>query len=234
MSTFLKTHERLILIGAFLLIILFLGYKWVSHVADEDSLKAQQAQQVLTQQATVNAQTAETVKKMESMSEQLVAQLSQQNAQLISTIQTRSQVTVVQQQKDQTLPLPDLATRWQGLAGLASTDLTAQGAGLLVSDAGSRLTVQKLELVPELQATIEDGKKLLDNKDQEIASDKQLITGYQGQVDGLNTQISDGEKACKLQVTAATAAARKGKWKAFGYGVGLGAAAVAALVAKVL
>jgi len=44
----------------------------------------------------------------------------------------------------------------------------------------------------------------------------------QEQVTGLNTQIGDAATACKLQVSAVKAEARKGKFKAFLYGLGAG------------
>lgn len=231
-STFLKTHERLLLIGVGILALTLLGYRWVSHIAAVDAERATVSQQQLADQTASNKRTADSVQKMESLSEQLVNQLTQQNAQLLQTISSRNQVTIVQQQKDQTLPLPDLAKRWQGLAGLAPTDLSNQGSSLTVTDAGARSTVQKLELVPTLQATIQDGKQLLDNKDKQIADGQELITGYKSQVSGLQLANTDADKACKAQITSVKASARKGKWKWFGVGVGVGIGIVVEAVTR--
>lgn len=234
-SDFLQAHERLILILAGLAVFTLLGYKWVGHLADVDNAREKQAQQVLDGQKAINEQQAAVVKQLEDTQVQIINQLNAQNQTLMAGIQARGQVTIVQQQKDKTLPLPDLSKRWESLAGLEPTDLTTTDAGVNVSDAGARLTVQKLEIIPELQGTIADGKQILDNKDKQIESDQNLITGMKDQVSGLNLQITAKDKQCDAQVTAVKATARKGKWKAFftGIGVGVGVAAGVAIAVAV-
>lgn len=230
MSNFIKLHERLIIIVLVLAVLGFLTHEYLTHAAAVDDKKAQQADQVLQQQKTVNDQLAVQVKSQEDVLTQLVAQVSQENAQLIAAIQTRTQTTIVQQAKDKTLPIPDLVTRWNGLAALPASDITNTTAGLIITEDGARQTVSQLELVPTLQQNLSDSQTIISNKDDQITAQNNLTSGLQSQVVGLNTQITDADKACKAQITAVKAKARNGKWKAFGIGVGVGAAAIVALV----
>lgn len=222
LSDFLKQHERLILVLVVLGIAAWIGHKWVDHLANVDDAKEKQAQQVLDTQKAANEQQAAVVKQLEDIQAQLIPQLIQQNQTLMAGIQARSQVTVVQQQKDKSLPLPDLAKRWQSLAGLQPTDLTATDSGVQITDGGARQTVQQLELIPELQGTINDGKQILDNKDKQISSDQQVQSALKDQVSGLNLEIVAKDKQCDAQVAVIKAQARKSKWRYFFTGVGVG------------
>jgi hypothetical protein len=234
MSAFLKLHERLIIIVLCLLVGGFLIYKYLSHEASVADKKSLQADAVLAQQTTINNQLAVQVKQQEDTLTALVVQVSQENAQLVNAIQNRTQTTIVQQKADKTLPLPDLATRWENLAGLQSTDITATESGLSVSDAGSRLTVQALENVPTLTANLADSQNIIANKDQQITSLNEFQGTLQDQVKGLNTQIGDADKACKATVASVKADARKSKMKWFLTGIGIGIGGGVAIMAKLL
>lgn len=229
-SNFLKTHERLIIIVLVLAVLGFLTHEYLTHAAAVDDKKAQQADQVLQQQKTVNDQLAVQVKSQEDVLTQLVAQVSQENAQLIAAIQNRTQATVVQQVKDKTLPIPDLVTRWNGLAALPASDITNTTAGLIITEDGARQTVSQLELVPTLQQNLSDSQTIISNKDDQITAQNNLTSGLQSQVVGLNTQITDADKACKAQIASVKATARKSKLKWLFYGIGIGIGGTVALV----
>lgn len=231
MSEFLKLHERLIIIVLVLAVLGFLGHEYLNHAAAVDDKKAQQADVVLQQQKATNDQIASQVKQQQDTLTQLVVQVSQENAQLLAAIANRTQTTIVQQVKDKTLPIPDLVTRWNGLAGLPASDITNTTTGLVITDDGARQTVSQLEQVPTLTQNLADSQTIIENKNDQITAQTNLVTGLQTQVSGLNTQISDADKACKTQVTALKAEARKSKMKWFLSGIGIGIGGALALVA---
>ena len=233
-ESWLKTHERLILVVLGLLVAGFLIWKYLDHSAAVADKKSLQADAVLQQQVVINANLAAQVKSQGDTLTQLVVQVSQENAALLQAIQVRSTATVVQQKADKTLPLPELATRWENLASLQPTDITATTSGLVVSDAGSRLTVSALEQLPTLQENLQDTQSILANKDSQISSMTEFQGTLQTQVKGLNLQITDADKACKLQVSAVKADARKSKMKWFLTGIGIGIGGGVAIMSKLL
>lgn len=234
MSAFLKLHEKLIIIVLCLLTFGFLLYKYLDHSAAVADKKSLQADAVLQQQTTINNQLAVQVKQQEDTLTQLVVQVSKENAQLIAAIQTRTTATVVQQRTDKTLPLPDLATRWENLASLQPADITATASGLVLSDSGSRLTVQALENLPTLSQNLADTQAIVQNKDSQISSMTEFQSTLQTQVQGLNLQITDADKACKAQVSAINANARKSKMKWFLTGIGIGIGGGVTIMTKLL
>jgi|SRR5882757_3858849 len=234
MSAFLKLHERLILIVLGLLVAGFLVWKFLDHSAAVADKKSLQADAVLQQQTVINNNLAAQVKSQGDTLTQLVVQVSQENAALLQAIQVRSTATVVQQKVDKNLPLPELATRWENLASLQPTDITATTSGLVVSDAGSRMTVQALENLPTLTQNLADTQAIVQNKDSQISSMTEFQGTLQTQVKGLNLQITDADKACKLQVSAVKSDARKSKMKWFLTGIGIGIGGGVAIMAKLL
>jgi len=234
MSAFLKLHERLILIVLGLLVAGFLIWKYLDHSAAVADKKSLQADAVLQQQTVINNNLAAQVKSQGDTLTQLVVQVSQENAALLQAIQVRSTATAVQVVKDKTLPLPELATRWENLASLQPADITATSSGLLLSDSGSRLTVQALENLPTLTQNLADTQAIVQNKDSQISSMTEFQGTLQTQVKGLNLQITDADKACKLQVSAVKADARKSKMKWFLTGIGIGIGGGVAIMTKLL
>ena len=233
-ESWIKTHERFLLVVLGLLVAGFLIWKYLDHSAAVADKKSLQADAVLAQQVVINTNLAAQVKSQGDTLTQLVVQVSQENAALLQAIQVRSTATVVQQKVDKTLPLPELATRWENLASLQPADITATASGLSISDAGSRATVSALEQLPALTANLQDSNTIIANKDSQISSMTEFQSTLQEQVTGLNTQIGDAAMACKLQVSAVKAEARKGKFKAFLYGLGAGFGGGIAIAVKFL
>lgn len=233
-ESWIKTHERFLLIVLGLLVAGFLIWKFLDHSATVADKKSLQADAVLAQQTVINNNLAAQVKSQGDTLTQLVVQVSQENAALLQAIQVRSKATVVQQKVDKTLPLPELATRWENLASLQPTDITATASGLSISDAGSRATVSALEQLPTLTANLQDSNTIIANKDSQISSMTEFQSTLQEQVTGLNTQIGDADKACKAQVSAINANARKSKMKWFLTGIGIGIGGGVAIMTKLL
>lgn len=229
-ESWFKTHERLIIITLAILAGLFIGSKYLGYVADRDRAAATQAAQVLTQQQAINQTLAAQVAIAQKNNQDLIIQLSQQNA-ILQTQQTQRTVVLQQQvATDKTLPLPDLGNRWAKLAQLNPGDITATTQGITVTPQGALQTTIMLEQLPVTQSNLDDVTKQRDNLSTELGSTQQVNSKLVTQVDGLNTQIIDANKSCKADITAVKAEARRGKLKAFLYGAGVGAGLVGGLV----
>lgn len=233
-ESWLKVHERLIIVAILALSTVFLSSKYLDHVADKDRAAATQAAQVLTQQQTLNQTLAAQVAVAQKNNQDLIIQLSQQNA----VLQTQqAQRTIVLQQQvatDKTLPLPDLGNRWAQLAKLNPGDITATTAGITVTPQGALQTTTMLEELPVAQNNLDDVTKQRDNLNTELDSTKTINNQLVTQVAGLQTAAIDADKVCKAEIVSTKATARKGKLKAFLYGAGVGAGVVAGLVIHAL
>lgn len=210
---FLKSHERLILILVGLIVLVFLGNKFLNHQSDAADARAQAAQSVLEAQKKANDQTAVQVAQAQAQFQAVLGQTTAQNAKLTGEILQLSQALAARQKVDAALPLPDLALRWQSLINVPS-GITASAGGLNVNPSASVQTVQALESLPVLKQSLADETTVADNRAKALDSQTQVVVGLQSQVSGLSLQLTDADKACKTQV----AAVKKSRWKWFKMG----------------
>jgi Tfp pilus assembly protein FimV len=231
--SWLKVHERLIIVILVLAVSGWLGNHWLNNRAEVADQKVVAAQQALDAQKTANTQLAAQVQQTTAQYQAMVNSLTQQNSQLTSAMQSRTVVLQQQQTVDKTLPLPDLGTRWSTLANLQPGDLTATTSGVNLTDAGARATVSTLEQVPALTSNLADETKVADNRQAEVNEANVLVDGLNQQVTGLNLQITDGDKTCNTKLAAVKADAAKAKKNWFLRGLGIGAT-VAIFIAEKL
>lgn len=218
-ETWILRHERLIIIVLALVFLGWIGSKWIDHSATVDKQKAVVAQQELADQKDKDSQLAAQVKQSTTEYQQLVTQLAQQNQQLAANITQRNTALIVQQASDQKLTNPQVATRWQQVApNVAPNAVTPTATGVEVTQQGARDTVAALEQIPVLQKDLKDSQQEFTNQQQELDKSNQLVSQLNLQVTGLGTQITDGQKACKAEITSVKADARKGKMKWFKIG----------------
>lgn len=220
--TWLQKHERIVIVFLVLLAGTWLGQKYLDVRANRDKQAATVAVQQLNDQKSQNAQLSTQVAQLNAQYTTLNAQLSAQNAQLIASMSNRVVVLHDQQQTDKALPLPDLGNRWADLAKIAPTDISETTAGITVDDAGARSTVSQLEQVPVLAENLKDTQEIAANSQKELDSANTLIDGLHSQVSGLNTEITDGQKACTAEIASTNATANKSKSKWFKIGLGIG------------
>jgi hypothetical protein len=221
--SWLQKHEKLIVALAILAVLGALGNKWIDYVAAKDKISAQQAQAVLAAQASKNAELAGQLQTQASQYQKLVSDLTAQNAKLASAIAARDAATKTQQQTDATLPLGDLAARWQTLVSLPVGSVTPNATGVSVSEQGARQTTQELEKVPGLEADLTDEQETNANLGTQIATQTALTDTQKQLISGLQTQLTDAQTACKKEITAAKAEGRKHLkfWATVAYGAGL-------------
>lgn len=229
-ETWFKSHEKILITAIIVFSVLFLGNKFLDTIATRDRAAATQAAQVLTQQQQLNQTLAAQVAIAQKNNQDLIIQLSQQNA-VLQTQQAQRTVVLTQQiATDKTLPLPDLGNRWAQLAKLNPGDITATTAGITVTPQGALDTTTALEQLPVAQSNLDDMTKQRDNLNTELTSEDKVDTALVTQVAGLQTAAVDQDKSCKAQITSANASARKGKLKMFLYGAGVGVGVTLGLV----
>lgn len=217
-----KKHETLILGVGVLLVVLILGNKYVNYDAARTETKAKDAEQVLQLAKQHDDDLKSFMQTQTDQYRQLVTQLQAQNAELVSSIQSRNQALQKQQQQDTKLPLPDLGKRWQQILNLPDGGVQTSGNGLLVNPESATTTVVALEEVPVLRTDLAEGKKLVSNQASQISSLTALNSGYLSQIDGLNGTITKQDEACKAEIKAEQAKTRKAFVRGFKWGAVIG------------
>ena len=227
-STYLKTHEKLIIILLFLLTGIHFYSKiinaWAAHEQRVDiagNAAAQTAVQVAQAQALTNAKEAADYAA-------LAAQLAASNKALTAGQATRNAATQTQQTVDKTLAPSDLGNRWAALLHLAPGKVVYKASGaavdsnidaFLVAPDAAIVTTVALESIPSLEANLADETTITANLQQQLTS-LGTVNG------GLNKQIADQAVAFTAQAKACTddknllkAKARKSKFHWFVGGV---------------
>lgn len=230
MSTFLKLHERLLLILAGLVVVLWLGHLYIVRSADNADIKAKTAQATAEAQTAANKELADQVKQSTQEYSQLITQLAAQNQQLAQSIANRNQTVVVQQAKDASLTSPQVAAKLAQQTGAKPSDVTSQGTDVTLNDAASHATVQKLDELDSLRRNAADYETLLDNDRVQIQGLTKVSTDEADEITGLKTELTMNQKACSTQIDAVKKDARRSKWHWFWTGVGIGAGGTIAVV----
>lgn len=218
-ESWLKQHERLIIVTLVLLFGGYIGHGVLNLMAKNADAKVQQAQAQLTQQQTANAQMAAQVQQATQQYQQIVTTLQAQNTQLAQTIAQRNTQLVQTQAIDKTLPVSQLDTKWAADAGVDASQLQAGSNGqTIASQEATVATVQQLDSIPVLKANLSDTQTELTNTKTEFTAANQLIGEKTQQITGLQLQITDEQNTCKAEVADVKAQARKSKLKWFGIG----------------
>jgi Tfp pilus assembly protein PilE len=220
-KSWLQKHERLIIVVLVLGLLTFATQKTFDVIANRDKQQAAVAAQTLAAQVQKDQQLSQAVAASTAQYQALVTSLSQQNSQLINSVQARNSVLNTQQTTDKVLTQPQLATRWLTLISQQAGVLD-NGQTIEVTHDAALDTVLQLEQVPVLTANLNDGKVVLQNTQDELASANQVIVIQKADIDGLNQQLTDQKKADTIEIESVKAQARKSKLKWFGAGLVVG------------
>lgn len=220
--SWLKQHERLILGLTFLVIVLFLGNKFLNWRSNRDIRQEAVAEKTLTDQKEQNKTLSDATAAQQQQNSQLLQMVTLEIQKLDAAIQSRDAAVKQQQVQDQTLPLTDLVHRWELLVPLPPGDVQATAAGASVNEDGVRKTVSQLEQIPALTADVNSEKAIVTDREKQLDSANSLNADLNKQVGGLNAQLADANKLCADQIkTVKDEATRsKGKWALIG-GVGV-------------
>jgi len=189
---FFKAHERLLIFVACLFVAFHCYSKGIDYLDRHASTQAKVDQVVVNSDAVTNKQLAGELALLR-------AQVAADTAKSVALIQQAQAAAKQQQQIDQTLPLPDLASRWTYLADLQPGDITSTADNkLLLTDAGSRATVKQLENIPAMTETIVQTQAELAGCNQVSAKKDDVIVGLNKQVADVTTARADDAKAAKI------------------------------------
>jgi hypothetical protein len=226
--SFLKTHERLIIIVLSLLASLYFVHRglnaWEAHDQRTDILahaKLQADTDAVKQIAADNAKAA-------AQYQTLATQLAAANKALANAQATRNAVTQTQPAADRTLPPNELGKRWAALLNAAPESIQVEPGGkgipdaLLVTPAAAIETVVQLESVPTLQADLKDEQTIATNQTTQLTSLASINVGLNKQIDALNIENVAAANACTDDKNLLKAQARKSKLHWFEAGVVVG------------
>ena len=219
--SWIKTHERLIIVFMVLLFGAFLGNKWLdtsaAKTAAAATFAAQQAAEA-KQSASVAAQQAVQVQQQYQA---MLEVLQKQNAALAQAVTQRDAILGQQQTADRVMTPTQLTQRWAAL--VPSTMPIATPTGVTVSTADAQSTVVQLENVPVLTQNLKDETAIAANLQSELEAQGKVVAEDNTLISALNTEIAANDKACKAEVASVKADARKGKvrWFKIGYVAGL-------------
>jgi small-conductance mechanosensitive channel len=203
--TWLKAHEKLLIVGVTAFVIFHLGSKgldaWVSHDKQNSSTTAQ-----------VVVQDDAATKTLVSQVNALQATVSAQNSALKAVV-TASQAAVKKQQAtDATLSPNDLAARVSKLLDVPPAEVTAVPTGDIdLQPPAAVIDVQQLELVPALQGQVAAQSTIITNDNTVIAKQGDLINQ-------LTKDVSDAKAQDAADVKTLTAEKKKSWMNGFKWG----------------
>jgi len=209
--SWLQKHERLLLGTFVLVVILWLGNKYLNRSADEANFKSAQAQLIVEQQKAANDAQAKQTASLVQQYQGLAANLAAENAALARGIASRNTATKSQQAADASMGMPELAARWQTVAALKPGDVAVSGSSITVTQLGAVATVSQLEETNSCTANLQDEQSIEAHDQLQLSKLSEVNAGLNQQIGGLNKQIEAADNACKLQVNAVKADARKSK-----------------------
>ena len=215
--TFLLDHERLLIV-IILACAMVWGYGKYADIRANEANKTLQAQVLITNaaQAASTAQAAQAAADAVAL-KALNDKITAQNAQLAQANITLANALANQKKTDATLPLPQLAARWDALVPDANPVATPTGQ-VQVSAAGAVATVQALEEGPALKTELANETSKETNDQIIIGSQTKNIFDLNTQITGLKTLDTDHQAQCVDQIKVVKAEAKKSKLRWFKIG----------------
>jgi hypothetical protein len=217
-QSWLRTHERIVIVFLALLVSTWGLGKFLDSRAVTTEARAASAEQALSAQKSLDVQQASQTATVLAQYQSMVVALSGQNASLAASAAQRQATLAKDKATDSTLALPVLAVKLQNLGNAPDGSVSTTPNSVNFTQSGAVAVVQTLEEVPVLQATLKDTQTALAAS---AATQKQgdtVIADQAKQITGLNLMIIDQDKSCKAEITAVKAADRKSKFKWFKVG----------------
>lgn len=191
-STYIKTHERLLIVVIVVILIGFVsnkglniyeGYEQGKLTNLQAQLDGTKQQAAAAQQSAQDAKTAAQTTAIQASQDKaasaaLISALSQQNANLANQIAQRGKQTQQQQAADLTASLPELGQRFKTLVpnvNPADVSVAADGKTVTIGQDTAQKTIAQLELVPSLQADKDDLSQQVKNGQDMLASSQKAL-----------------------------------------------------------
>ena len=217
--TWIKAHERLILVFMCLLTAGWMYTKWADSSAEKAKLQAAATAQLAAEMKSEAEKAAQASALTQAQYQQMVDTLSRQNQALTQAITSRDsvlgqKVTEVSKPKLPTEVSTDIDNAYQGQAPSVVTD-----SGQIEFDPTvvQKFTVTKIER-DTFQADLSDETKVAANVQTELDKSNQLSGTLGSQIAALNNQIVADNNKCQADIKEVKATARAGKIKWFKIG----------------
>lgn len=238
-ESWFKKYERLIIVALVLSVGAWGFNKWVNSSASKADIKLAVAAQQLAdaKQAAVDLKLE--ADKSIAAYQQAIDSLDAENSRLSGFVAQRNATLKQTQEKVKTLQPTELDGEWRKLIEVASQEITAtvdkdNTPTFHVSGIAAVNTVDLLEEVPVLQQNLTDTQLIVDNQKKELDTAHTAVIGLTNQVNGLLIQNQAQDNACKTEVAAVKADARKSKRNWFIGGVITGATVVGTVAIHLL
>jgi hypothetical protein len=221
----IKAHERIVIVAMVLAVSAFSFSKWLDKSAMDAASKAAVAQQVAAVQHDADVKVAAAIAQQTALFNHDQALREQEMASLVAAVASRdaasnTKVKQVLAPKPITDVLSDLAYAYPGQV-FGPEHITQDNKLAFALPEVQTFTATKIQL-DTAQADLVDTKKELDVTKEGLAGSTSLVSSLQGQVTGLQTEITLNNTACTTQVAAIKAAAKKSKLGWFKVGVAVG------------
>ena len=211
--TWIKTHERLLLVIVVSIVIYTIYSKYTSHEIEKLTLKKGADDQALVQAKAAQAQAEINAQAAQARSDQATAQAAHTIQLLETAIQQRDSALTSRQKSEASMTSSDLAGRWALLEGLPQADFKSDpSGGLIASRTAVVKTVQDLEQVPVLTADLADRTKERDQRDGQIKVLNELVTAYKNDIAADKVTLAKQQEDCKTDKELAVAKAKKHNW----------------------
>jgi hypothetical protein len=218
--TWLKAHERLVMLALVLAVGTFGISKYFDVDAARKDARVVAAEQIVTNDqknsAALAFQTAQATAALQAEVQADRALVSS----LAASVAARNTGLTTQQHKDSFASMADILGRWAELVPAAKFDgspVTANN-GIDINLANARATVIELEKVPVLTQNLVDETSIVSRTQDELDGTIKVNTDLNAQITGLNKNLTDSANACKVEIAAVKADARKSKMKFFKWG----------------
>jgi len=209
-NQFLQTHKHLVLSLIIAVTLLFIGSKFIDHLENVVKLQSDSDHQVLAVRENENKELKALVVSQQQKYDQILSQVTAQNATLLQALATRQANLQKQKVVNQTSTLPELVGHWQTLTNTSGSDFTVIDGKISVSESAARTTVNQLDERAVLEKDNADQKQIIDNKDTLLSGLQNVNLALKDQVNGLTIQITDEKNVCeadkkvlKLEITKA-------------------------------
>lgn len=218
--TWLTSHLLLLLVAASL--VLGFVYFVEGEISKRDASNDARWKTILSAQTQQTQAIQTQLTQDEIQWQQVQKQLLAQNSQLTQTIANISQQTQKEVQSDKSLDATQAAARLSQQTGATSGEVSVQNSNVVIDLPIARVIAGDLDTLVGTQAILSNTQKELSNETTLYTNAEAQVTEQNQLVAAQQVQLVDEQKACKAQVSAVKAAARKSKLKWFGVGYVLG------------
>jgi hypothetical protein len=216
----LVVHERFLLITLGILLIAFLGWKFLDNRIEVAGAKVATTAKVLADQDATNKTLQQNYLDLSKQQAAVTAQLQAQNTQLQAQTVAAYKQAATQAAADQKLTTTQLAQRLDALTGQQGIQSTPNTVDLTQKQAAT--ASGQLEQIPALQKQVQDDQTFQSNQDKQITGLTTENNSCKLSNQGLEKARTDEANSCKSQIKSIKVAnlKTKAKWGAIGFLLG--------------